>query len=160
VPQDSLDGTEPARLAEMMTLDATPPRLWSPDELGVILRHQLSVPLELDLGEPSGDAATGADSRPMPSCTFADLLHHPEPPLAMLRRAKRFAKACKSDPNGPLPDEVATVLYYATIAVALLRCRQCITAMDDVALRAGFGWALLQVWVDDRTKSIFEEALP
>jgi hypothetical protein len=159
VSEDNLEETEPARLAEMMTLDATPPRLWSPEELGVILRHQLSVPLALDLGDPSEHAANVPNAAPMPPTTFADLLRQVDPPVAMLRRVKRFAKARKSDPNGPLPQEVATVLYYTAIAAAL-RCHHRITVMDDTGLRSGFEWVLRQVWVDGDTKSILEEALP
>lgn len=151
--------TDPTRLAEMMTLDPTPPRLWSHAELGVILRHQLSAPIEFDLGDLPAEAATGADPRPIVTPTFKDLLHHTKPPLAMLQRTKRFAKARKNDTDGPLPNEVATLLYYAAIAVALLRCQQRITSMDDAALRVGFRWVLLQGWVDDHTKSIIEEAL-
>src|SRR5687768_4916926 len=138
VSQNGYD--DPARMAEMMTLDDTPPRLWSPEELGVILRHQLSAPVQDDLGGPSADAVTATDARPVTSPTFADLLQDPEPSLAMLQRAKRFAKARKNEPQGPLPEEVATVIYYAAIAVALLRCGRRTTSMDDAALSAGCQW--------------------
>ena len=157
--QDRLNQPVPARLAEMMTLDPTPPRLWSPEELGIILRHQLAVPLEFDLGDLSKDSATIAGPRPMLSTTFNDLLHHRKPLLSMLQRVKRFAKACKSDPKGPLPEEVATVLYYAAVVAALLHCRQRITTLTDAALRQGVEWVLAQPWVDDLTRSLFRDAL-
>jgi hypothetical protein len=157
--QDELEQTDPARLADMMTLDETPPRLWSPEELGVILRHQLAVPLAIDLRDAAEEARSALDSAPVSLMTFADLLHHPAPEVAMLQRIKRFAKARKSNPNGPLPEEVATVIYYAAIAVALKRCQLRITSMDDAALVAGCGWVLLQAWVDDDTKALFRETL-
>jgi hypothetical protein len=126
----------------------------------VILRHQLAVPLAVDLGDPAEEAKSALGSARILPMTFAELLHHRAPPVAMLQRIKRFAKARKSNPNGPLPEEVATVLYYAAIAVALKRCQQRITSMDDAALLAGCRWVLLQAWVDDDTKSIFRATFP
>jgi len=90
--------------------------------------------------------------------TFGDLLHHPQPPLEMLQRVKRFAKACKVKAEGPLPPEVATVLYFASIVVALLRCEARISELDNKAIRTGTEWALAQTWLDQPTRSIFEEA--
>jgi hypothetical protein len=118
----------------------------------------MAVPLEFDLGNVK-DSATIAGPRPMLSTTFANLLQHPKPHLAMLQRVKRFAKACRNDPHGPLPQEVATVLYFASLVAALLRHQQRITSLDDAALRQGVEWVLAQQWIDDSTRSLFQEAL-
>ena len=150
------------RLANLMGLqdDLT---LWSSEELGQILRHQMAAPLLVDLCPD--DAAnrqkfqelTCNSSAPMES--FDDLLHHPAPPLDLLMRAKRFAKASSHNPDSPLPQEVATVLYYLTMLTALLRCRQRITRMSDTDLRNGLEWVLRQPWITDEIRRMCDEGL-
>jgi hypothetical protein len=140
--------SDPSRLSQLMAGgDADG---WRPEEMGAILLHQLSAPLETGL-IPGGAAPT----RQM---TFGDLLHHPLPPVEMLQRVKEFAKACKLAVDGPLPPEVAAVLYFASIIVARLRCGQRISKLDDDALRMGTEWARDQPWLDPPTRSIFDEA--
>jgi len=58
-----------------------------------------------------------------------------------------------------LPDEVATALYYAAIAAALIRCEERITDLDDASLRHGFQWGVEQPWGDEAVKSVLREAL-
>jgi hypothetical protein len=53
---------------------------------------------------------------------------------------------------------VATLLYFASIVVAQMRCGTRITALDDNAIGAAIQWALAQSWVDGPTRSLFEEA--
>jgi hypothetical protein len=162
MPADELDKTEPPRLAEMLALDgARPGRVWRAEELSAVLRHQLDAPLEFDLGDLSEEYAQLAPPGETGSLhwrvTFGQLLHHARPPLPLVERAKRFAKACRNHPDGPLPVEVATVLYFALIVVARLRCDGAprISALDDAALVAGVQWALAQEWLDERTRALF-----
>ena len=153
---------DPSRLATMLTAHGTDH--WRPEEMGSILRHQLSAQLEFDLA----GIASGGDHEPPPApeaarkraATFGELLlDHPQPPVAMLRRVKHFAKACKAKADGPLPPQVATVLYFASIIVALLRCETRITALDDDGLLKGTQWALAQTWLDQPIRLLFEEAM-
>jgi hypothetical protein len=162
MPADDLDKTEPPRLAEMLALDgARPGRVWRADDLAAVLRHQLDAPLEFDLGDLSEEYANLAPPGEPGSLhwrvTFGQLLHHARPPLPLVERAKRFAKACRNHPDGPLPVEVATVLYFACIVVARLRCDggPRISALDDPALVEGLCWALAQPWLDQRTRELF-----
>jgi hypothetical protein len=155
-----LEKTDPSRLAGMLTPNGSD--RWRPDDRGPILRHQRSVRLEADLavGDDRNDtphlAPDGA--RRMWRMTFGELLDDAHPPAEMLLRVKRFAKACKLNGDGPLPPDVATVLYFASIVVARLRCGQRITDLDDDALRKGIEWARAQAWMDPATRSIFDEA--
>jgi hypothetical protein len=80
--------------------------------------------------------------------TFRDLLRHSHPPVELLELTKRFAKRCRSCPDSPLPDEVATVLYFLAIVVAQTKCRARISGLDGEALRHGLDWALGQSWLD------------
>lgn len=165
MPADELDKTEPPRLAEMLALDARDARhVWRADELSAILRHQLDAPLEFDLGDLSEEYAKVAPPAEAGTLhwrvTFGELLHHARPPLPLVERAKRFAKACRNHPDGPLPVEVATVLYFALIVVARLRCDGArISALDDAALVDGMQWALAQEWLDERTRALFVGAM-
>lgn len=152
----------PARLAEL--LDETRPdaRPWRPEELGALLRHQLTAPVEVSLENLPPDLARQlkglSDVEGLLLKSYADLFAHPRPPLALLRLVKEFAKAAQAAPSGPLPPEVARVLYYASIAAALARWNERLTTLDDTALRRGFAWVREQPWVDAGTHALLAEA--
>lgn len=133
-------------LNRLIAFDAQGRALWPADELKSLLAQQLQSNLP--------DLAPGADP-----LTLADLLHHPQPPLDLLRRVKDFAKFNRFDAASPLPPEVALLLYYGTIAVALIRLNQRITHLSDEDLRDGLAWVLRQPWVDERTLCLFRDGL-
>ena len=147
-------------LNTMMDLDMGGKKLWEPGELGAILQHQLAAPLECDLARFDTDldqrlrAAETAGGPPVK--TFSDLLAHPNPPVELLERTKQFAKACRSHPDSPLPDEIATVLYFLAIIAALLKCERRITRMDDAALKYSLQWALKLDWLDGPSRELLE----
>jgi hypothetical protein len=155
----NLDRTEPPHLAEMLSIDPSRSEAWRPEELAAVLRHQLDTPLQFELGRmdevPSDVAAT---------ITFGDLLRRDGTArapvlLALLERAKRFAKACKSRTDGPLPVEVATALYFACIVAARMRCDGArISALDDRSLLDGAEWALAQPWLSSEIRELLKEA--
>ena len=157
--------TNAGHLAQLLAMTSHESAGWRADELGAILRHQLSVPVEFELpcsagpgdGVPPGTMPAGV--RAIFTTTFADLLRHRDPPLAMLRRVKDFAKACREDPRGPLPREVAMVLYLASILAALTRHGAAITKLGFDELRKATEWGLAQPWLDDATRSLFEDGM-
>jgi hypothetical protein len=145
---------------------------WRPDELGQILKHQLEAPLLFDLGT-SHDPATGGPARAAradedapvaadPGGTevsnFGELFLHARPPLPLLRLTKRFAKTSDRRQTNPLPEEVATVLYYAAIVAALLRHGQRISRVSESTLREGVDWVLQQPWLSAALRGLFDEA--
>jgi hypothetical protein len=156
-----IDKTAPPQLAQMLSIDPAFAEAWRPEELAAILRHQLETPIESDLLETDdASAADGGAVGARMKMTYGELLASPQPPLALLERAKRFAKACRSHPDGPLPPEVATVLYFACIVVARTRCNGArISALDDATLSQGLRWALSQHWVDRAIRELFESGL-
>jgi hypothetical protein len=149
--EPDLRGTNPVNLAKLLAFNAQPP--WSDDDLAAILRHQLQLPLQGELA-PSIEGASAADLRQ----TFGELLTSALPCLPLLRAAKEFAKANRSDPDALLPGEVATVLYYAAILSARLRWRARISELGPPDLLGGIDWALSRPWLAPPLANLFREA--
>ncbi len=148
-------------LAKMMDAGGGDKELWTPGELGAVLEHQLSASVDFDLQAvshgPAGRVQAVAAAAVPPIKTFRDLFTHSHPPVELLELAKRFAKQCRSHPESPLPDEVATVLYFLSIVAALMKCGRRISGLDNQALRHGLDWGLAQSWLDEDTRRLFCE---
>ena len=159
--EPGLDGTDPGRLAELLEISEGEAANFGPDELAAIWQHQLASSIRIDLGEAAGEVVRALHDAAAqgPLDSFGDLLGHPKPPVQLLRLAKDFAKARRRRREAGLPPEIATMLYYAGIAAALVRCRERISELDDATQRGGFQWALDQPWADPETRSLFEEGL-
>jgi hypothetical protein len=149
------------KLAKLLEPTGDSPTIYHGANPAVILRHQLDAPLAEELASPicgaegRGEPLIGLD----PSLrTFADLFHHANPPIDLLKRAKEFSKSCRANPD-LLPPEVATLLYYTAIAVARVRHGEKITQLDDAGLRTGFEWAVAQPWVDEKIKQLFRSGI-
>ncbi|MGH8024449.1 MAG: hypothetical protein ACRED1_12755, partial [Limisphaerales bacterium] len=137
--------------------------LWRPEELAAMLRHQMSAPVLMDLGgfDPRTanqlKALTAAQGLLLSS--FADLFNHSNPPIQLLQLVKDFAKANLDHPESGLPREIATALYYASIAAALARSGRRISQLSDADLRRGLRLTSEQPWLDAGTKSLLAEAM-
>jgi len=155
--------SEPRALGKAMGLGASEERVWRPEELGAILRHQLSAPVEFDLGNLNeGMAArlrTLARGEGLLLKSFHDLLNHPNPPIELLVMTKDFAKALQNHPDSPLPHEVAMLLYLASIVAALVRCGWRITSLDNATLRRSLEWFQHQAWVEEPMRRLLEEGM-
>jgi hypothetical protein len=138
-----LTKTSPTLLAQLMGLEGTSP-LWSESDLAAMMRHLLDSPLP-------GKSAT-------PHLTFAQILFASHPEIDQLRRVKDFAKSCRMDPENGLPEELATVLYYAAIAAARVCCGQSISQLGPVELRDGIEWALARRYLPDALGDLFRAA--
>jgi hypothetical protein len=149
---------EPKRLAALLEIDQALSRVWRSHELAAILKHQLTAPVELDLAEGSAGQTAPSPTQFPEIGSFDELFHHPAPPIELLRSVKEFAKANRNHPASALPNEIATLLYYASVIVARWRCGEVITTLNDEELGAGIGWAIAQPWVDERTRSLLYEA--
>jgi len=148
-------------LADMMNLDADGPEPWNPEDLGTILEHQLLVPVASDVGGLGKQLAGRPDLvrslQDLGITSFNDLLHHPRPPVELLKLTKEFAKDCRSHADSPLPDEIATILYFLSIVVAMQKCTQRISQLNHAGLRYGLDWALEQTWLDAPTRKLLED---
>jgi hypothetical protein len=133
---------------------------FSDDELGRLWLEQISAEIHFDRRLISGDIArklvdVASHGQPIPN-RFCDLFRYPNPPIEMLEYTKQMAKRTRHHPDSPM-QKISTVLYYASILIALLRCGRRITGLDDAALDYGFQWVLDQDWIDPATRRLFNE---
>jgi hypothetical protein len=157
--ESEIERTDVQRWLELLRHDGTTESLWRPEEFADILRHQLGAPLAFDEPRLASELRAWLEASGDPVPTFGSLLLlDPQPPLPLLRLVKNFAKAARTQPGAAVPPEVATLLYFAAIAAALLRCRERITESDGVTLHRGFAWALAQPWADEATRALLQEA--
>jgi hypothetical protein len=158
----ALSDSGPEPLATLLAAGEPPGPLWSPEETAAIFRHQMAAPLVVDLGSAAPAAAqrlealTSAPDAPFRS--FADLLRHPTPAVDLLGLVKDFAKTNADHPESGLPREVATVLYYACIAAALVRLGTRISKLPEADLARGLRWAADQPFVDDESRQLLAGA--
>ena len=150
------------KLASLLSSGGEPSKLWRPEELAAIFRHQMSAPMVVDLG--AFDARTALRLRTLSETqglvlkSFGDLFHHPAPVLELLELVKDFAKANVDQPESGLPGEIAAALYYTSIAAALVRLNTRITQLPDAALQAGLQHTLAQAWLDEPTRELLTQA--
>lgn len=158
---DDFSHVDPVSLADLMDCRSDRQEMWSAAELAAILEHQLAADVQFDLER--FDEAVGVDLPKMlcsvdgpPIQSFRDLFEHPQPPIELLDLTRRFAKACRSRGDSPLPAEIATVLYLGSIAAAMTKHEHRLTSLCDEALCSGFDWALDQDWMDESTRHLLQ----
>ncbi len=162
-PAGNLDKSPPKSLAAFLSEGEEHARLWRPEELGAIFRHQMAAPVVVDLG--GVDAAVAARLRNLTSAqnllltSFRDLFLHPVPPLELLALTKDFAKGNMDQPDSAIPNDVAAVVYYLTIAAGLVRLNQRISRLGDAELKRGLEGARGKAWVEAPLKDLLGEAI-
>src|SRR5688572_7262674 len=139
MPRDIFEA-RPSQLAGMIDLDPSGGRLWLPEDLADIFAHRLRVRIDFQpkAGDTLADHGQAGDSALSCCESFADILHRPAPPLNLLTRLRDFAASNQQDSEAPLPPDVATVLFYASLAAGLVRVGQRLTTLEDAKLLAGF----------------------
>ena len=158
-----IDQTSPRSLAKMLDVEQPEEKLWDTEDLGHLLRNQLSQPLRTILPDaivppPTTSSQPCSPAQP-PLETLGDLLRHPQPPLKLLEAAKRLARDNAKSEHRAVPAEISTVLYLASIAAALLRHNQRITKSGDDVLRYGLELMLQRPWLDDMTRDLLQQVL-
>ncbi len=158
---DQVLKAEPVRLSEVLALASGEKESWRPEELHDILAFQLSAPLEFELEHADRRLSTHFKSlsragQPPPR-TLGELFRHLQPPVALLNLAKDYAKAAQKQPASGIPKNVALVLYYLSLAAALVRRGRRITQLNDSELRQGFDWALSQPWLVEEARTLLAE---
>lgn len=150
----------PQRLARLLASTQANEGEWLAGELGAVLCHQLSVPIQKTGSTPASnlDGCAGIEGG-IDIKTFGELFQHPCPPVALLEQVKEFAKVNREHPDSALPQDISLVLYYASIVAALVRLGKRITSLDDAALRQGIEWILELPWLDASLRVLFGTGL-
>jgi hypothetical protein len=162
-PSGSVFKSRPKALAALLATREERGRLWRSDELAAIFRHQMSAPVMMDLG--GFDAATAvrlkilSDAQGLLLRSFAELFHHPVPPVELLEMTKEFAKLNLDHPESALPTEIAAALYYTSIATALVKLNTRISQLKDLDMERGLKWTSEQPWIDRETSELMAKAL-
>jgi len=151
---------DPQLLSTILAFNDPRRREWSDRDLGEMVRHQLAAPLYLSLGTLSAEVSheiQKSGGQVNPRITLGQLLAEKKPPVELLKLVKRFAKLCRSDPEGPLPAEIVMFLYYASITVALVRLGEAISHLNGPSLRRGIGWLIAQAWIPPEIGEFLKE---
>lgn len=130
----------------------------SDDDLSAILRYQLAYPLSLGL-KRTGKQGECDKQYCREKQTFLQLLTSKSPDIDLLKEVRSYAKACRCGDADALASPVATILYYAAIAAALIHCDTRITTLSDRELQKGLEWSASRSWVDSGVKEVLQSAL-
>lgn len=149
------------RLKRLLELPESP--VWAPSDFRQILAHQLQSSareeLEIWAKDEHIDATRWSSTLDGLNGSLREVLLRSDPPVAVLRLIKEFAKSHRSrEVESHLPREVASVIYYAAISAALLRTNERITDLGTTALCQGLDWVLRQEWIDDALRPLFLQA--
>ena len=164
IENHTLDNATAVKLASLLELSSSDDPVWSVEDLAALLRIQLSTPLVEDLRTIENIDRSGLEDlvgeTPSLPHTFRDLLlEHPAPPAKLLGLVKEYAKGSRHDPDPPVPEPIALVLYYAALAAAELRCYDCQTTLTPEEIRQGLRKTLALPWIDSALHNLFQRAL-
>jgi len=150
-------------LARIMDLEIGPAETWPSGELGALLQNHLSLPLRQVLLDSAPYLVSRLEAIPdLNAClsrSFVSLLFDPQVTVGILVVIKEYAREQWLNPASPVPGDVLEVLYYLSIAVALVRCSRSIACLDANSLRCGFRHLVTLPWLDAPTRTTLTEAL-
>jgi hypothetical protein len=159
---DTIFMSRPAGLARILAQDRAETALWEPEEMRAIWQHQLRAPLEADFSTMHKADSNALKNAPEAAAfdkkNFGELLHHSNPPLALLKLTKDFAKQTLKEAEDPQLKETAAALYYVSYAAGMVRRSKRLGGMSAHELRGGFDWALARGWLDEKSKELITEA--
>ena len=138
----------PDRLSLLLSLTDLPDDKFT--EFSRICEEQLCLPIVPQLN----DSATAdrvklqqiARSVVPPIRTFGDVLDRLDTPVELIIWAKDSAKISSQSLVSYVPAEVASMLYYAYMALALISHNVIISDLNLAELKRGLEWCLNQTW--------------
>ena len=138
--------------------------LWTPEEYGQILSHQLSAAIFDEFCEREQDPSTNFSGQSssvlnQSNLRFCDVFEDPNPSPDVIKGIKEYAKSNRAGVQSCLPSAVATVLYFSVIAKGLNSGMDWITTLKPADLRNGYAWTLKTPWTPESLKSVVRQAL-
>jgi hypothetical protein len=132
-----------------------------PAELGDKLKYCLAAPAseyltirgrstEFPADSPSGSAAA--------AMTLGEMLPSADPPLGLLIAVRRHAKRLMKPGASDVPAGVHEVVYFASVAAALVRRGQRISKSSPEVSRAAWHRLAAESYLDDGLRKLFAEA--
>lgn len=147
----------PLRLFEpVLTESFSFEAVWYKRDFGATLGYLLDKKVPLPC--PDAASGTGDEGNPAPG-TIGQVLLSNRPVMASLMAVKHFAKRMRAGAQTDRLRQVATVLYYASIAAAELRAGSVITTLPRQAILGGYRWAWGRSWTYIPLCCLFESAL-
>ena len=155
----------PEQISQLLHLDETKPEPWQEDDLPAMIQHQMSAPLEFDLGSAklSGSelktasesfaSATHSNIR-----TFGELLKNPRPPLDLLRLSQKFFRQkVKEHPKGSSEQKLSYLFYLLSIVVARIRHGANISRLTDDEQLQAIKSMIKKTWVEEKILELLSE---
>lgn len=153
--------SSPQNLARMLDLNGLGDLDWQPNDLGAMLRHQLSMPVCFDLDQIRLDSSRQVRWKidDTSKHSFGALFRGAGVSPDLLILSKDYAKASLAHPDSCIPRAIAEVIYYCSIAAALVHCGTRISQLDGEALIRCFQRAMDQPWLDESLVPLFQKAI-
>ena len=169
-PEDhsAVEESNPKELACLLSVRGTPEGNWQPAELGDVLQHCLAAPAsEYLAGLGPGTmypwstdfAADSPSERAAVEMPLSELFHCPSPPLGLLIAVKRVARRLMGPGTSQVPAEVHRLIYFASIAAALVRHGEQISKSSPEVLRVAWERLAGESYADDGLRRLFGNAL-
>jgi hypothetical protein len=157
----AVDESNPSELACLLSVRGTPEGNWQPVELGGLLRHCLAAPVSeylRDTGQPLEYAADSPSECAVVAMPLGELFQRSDPPLGLLIAAKRHARRLMNPGASDMPVEIHQLVYFASIAAALVHHGEQISKSSPNVLRVAWGWLVTEPYTDDGLKRLFATA--
>jgi DNA-directed RNA polymerase specialized sigma24 family protein len=145
-------------LATLFLVEDADCSAWKRGDYAGIWRHLLDQPLRGAI-RGAGTSQLEMEAIDVENETIGDLLRQTSPRLASLVALKEAARSFVRESANDLPGEIATALYFASIAAALVRRQIRISKSDDTILRYGFDRLATRSWLDANTIGLVDAAL-
>jgi len=132
-----------------------------PAGLGNMLRHCLAVPASeylRDLGQSAEFAADSPFEGAAMDMTLGELLQHADPPLGLLIAVKRRARRLMNQGASDMPVEVHRLVYFASIAAALVCHGEQISKSSPEVLRAAWERLAAESYAEEGVRRLFATA--
>jgi hypothetical protein len=155
----------PEQISKLLQLDQATPEQWRPEDLRAMVRHQMSAPLEFDLGTvklSQLDQKTGAESLTDAARSdiksFGDLLQSDRPPLELLKLSQKFFKQnVAASSKGSMEQKIAYLFYLLSIVAARTRLEVKTSKLSDKELLNGIQSMVNGTWIDDQVRELLED---
>ena len=157
----AVDESNPKELACLLSIRGTPEGNWQAAELGDLLRDCLAAPTSAYLwghGQPVEFAADSPSECAAVEMTLGELFQRADPPIGLLIVVKRRARRLTNSGASNMPVEVHQLVYFASIAAAMVRHGERISKSSPEVLRGAWERLAAKSYVGEGLQRLFAMA--